>query len=89
MVEGRVATYHGKVVFGILVLVVIVLAALTGLIVGTSPDIHAISVFGVVLFRPTPLSMAVYGVVGAVVVLGTIFGIVSFLSRFDEDAVES
>lgn len=87
MVESRVGSYSGKAVFTLFILVVIVLAAFTGLIVGTSPSIRPITLYGVTLFRPTPLSMAAYGTVGAILVLGTIFGIVSLLSRFDDDAV--
>lgn len=87
MVESRVGAYSGKAVFTLFILVVIVLAAFTGLIVGTSPHVRQISLFGIAVFGPTPLGMAAYGVAGAVAVLGLVFGVVTLLSRFDDDAV--
>jgi len=80
-------TQSGKRVFGIIVLVGIAVGAGLGLIIGTSPKIEHISVLDIVLFHPTPTSMALYGATAATIGLTVILGIVLALSRFDQSAV--
>jgi hypothetical protein len=73
----------GKRVLGLVVIVAITVGAGLGLIIGTSPQIQHISFYDTVLFHPTPLSMALYGAIGATVLIGVILGITLVLSQFD------
>ena len=82
-----VRTKSGKLVFGLVILVGITVGAGLGLIIGTSSKIQHISVLDIVLFHPTPPSMALYGATAATIGLGVILGIVLVLSRFDESKV--
>ena len=79
-----VRTRSGKRVFGTVVLIGIIIGAGLGLIIGTSPKIRHISILDVVIFHPTPTSMALYGATAATVGLTAILGIVMVLSRFDQ-----
>lgn len=81
--DDTVHTRSGKRVFGIVILVGIAVGAGLGLIIGTSPDVQHISVLDIVLFHPTPMSMALYGAIAATIGLTVILGIVIALSRFD------
>lgn len=81
-----VHTRSGKRVFGAVVLIGIMVGAVLGLIIGTSPKIQHISVGDIVLFHPTPTSMALYGATAATVGLTVLLGIVIGLSRFDQSA---
>jgi hypothetical protein len=65
----------------------ILLGAGFGFMVGSSPKINHSSFFGVRLFHPTPISMTIYGIIGSVAFIGIIYGIISFLSRFDKASV--
>jgi hypothetical protein len=85
--DDMVRTKSGKLVFGLVILVGITVGAGLGLIIGTSSKIQHISVLDIVLFHPTPPSMALYGATAATIGLGVILGIVLFLSRFDESKV--
>ncbi|MDT3436843.1 MULTISPECIES: hypothetical protein [Halobacteriales] len=85
--DDTVRTYGGKHVFGIIILIGIAVGTGLGLIIGTSPKIQHISVFDVVIFHPTPASMALYGALAATIGLTMILGIVLALSRFDQSAV--
>ncbi|MFB6091512.1 MAG: hypothetical protein ABEK02_00710 [Haloquadratum sp.] len=76
----------GKRVLGVVIAIGVAVGAGMGLIVGTSPDVRAISLFDVVVFRPTPLGMAVYGAAAATAFFAFVFGIVAVLSRFDSAA---
>lgn len=82
-----VRTHGGKRIFGIIILVGIAVGTGLGLIIGTSPKVQHISVLDVVLFHPTPASMALYGALAATIGLTVILGIVLALSRFDQSAV--
>jgi hypothetical protein len=85
--DDMVRTKSGKLVFGLVILVGITVGAGLGLIIGTSSKIQHISVLDIVLFHPTPPSMALYGATAATIGLGVILGIVLVLSRFDESKV--
>lgn len=74
----------GKRVFGTVVLTGILVGATLGLIIGTSPQIRHISILNIVIFHPTPTSMALYGATAATTGLTVIVGIVLVLSRFDQ-----
>lgn len=86
-IGGTVRTHGGKRIFGILILVGIAVGTGLGLIIGTSQKIQHISVLDVVLFHPTPPSMALYGGIAATIGLTVILGIVIALSRFDQSTV--
>lgn len=81
-----VHTGGGKRVFGVVVLIGIMVGAVLGLIIGTSPKIQHIFIGDIVLFHPTPTSMALYGATAATVGLTMLLSIVIGLSRFDQSA---
>jgi hypothetical protein len=77
----------GKRVFGLVITIAIVVGAGLGLIVGTSTKIQHISFYDIVLFHPTPPSMALYGATAATILVSVILGITLILSRFDRAKV--
>lgn len=79
--------HRGKRVLGAVILVAIGVGAGLGFVIGTSAKIRPIAAFGVVLFRTTPLGMALYGAFASGGLLAVVFGIVEFLSRFDSERV--
>lgn len=85
--DDTVRTRSGKHVFGTVVLVGIFIGAGLGLLIGTSPKIQHVSFLDIVVFHPTPTSMALYGATAATVWLTSILAIVMVLSRFDQDTV--
>lgn len=80
-------TRDGRGVFGAIILIGIAVGGGLGLFVGVSYKSQHISMYDVVVFHPTPTSMAVYGAVAATVFFGVLLSIVVILSRFDQDAV--
>lgn len=73
-----------KTVFSIAILI----GAGFGFMVGASSKVTHTSFFGTRLFHPTPITMSIYGIIASALLVGLIYGIVTFLSRFDEHAVQ-
>lgn len=63
-------------------------AAAAGYVVAANNDVGTVNVFGAVMVPGSPAAMAVYGAVLSLVVIGTLFGLVTVVSRFDDDAIE-
>lgn len=63
-------------------------AAAAGYVVAANNEVGAVTVFGAVTLPGTPAAMAVYGAVLSILVVGTLFGLVTVAARFDENAVE-
>ena len=84
--DDTIRSRSGKRVFGIVIFTGVTVGAGFGFIVGTSPKVQHISVLDVVLFHPTPKSMALYGATAAALGLALLLGIVLVLSRFDQSA---
>lgn len=82
-----VRTQSGKQVLGLVIAIAVTVGVVLGWVVGTSPDVQHISIFGTVLFHPTPTSMALYGGTAATVGLTVVLGIVTLLSRFDDASI--
>ncbi|MFC6732283.1 MULTISPECIES: cox cluster protein [unclassified Haladaptatus] len=81
MAQTQGLTRGRRVVLTIYVIVVAI-AALTGLILGTfvSGDILAPKFLGIIPFPPTPLGLAAYGGLTLAVVLGVVLGLVIYVS---------
>ena len=83
----NVRTQSGKQVLGLVIAIAVTVGVVLGWVIGTSPDAQHISVFGTVLFHPTPTSMAFYGGTAAAIGLTVVFVIVTLLSRFDDASI--
>lgn len=82
-----VRTQSGKQVLGLVIATAVLVGVGSGWVIGTSPKVQHISIFQIVLFHPTPTSMAFYGGTAAAVGLTIVLGIVTVLSRFDDASV--
>lgn len=82
-----VNSLSGKRVLQIVFTISILVGAGYGFLVGASSKVTHTSFFGTRLFHPTPITMAIYGIVGSSLLIGVIYVIIKFLSRFDENAV--
>lgn len=82
--EGQPTTIDGKILFGIMFIVLVLIGTGFGFVVGTSTDIQHIKILNSTLFHPNPLGMALYGATTTTFGLLLISGIVKVLSRFDE-----
>ncbi|MFC7137126.1 DUF7520 family protein [Halobaculum litoreum] len=67
--------------------VVTLFAAAAGYVVAANNAVPAVTVFGAVTLPGSPAAMALYGAVLSLLVVGTLFGLVTVASRFDDDAV--
>lgn len=84
----RTPEISGRPIFAIVVVVVISLAGLIGMIVGTTGQQRgmAMDLAGVISFAMTPVSMAAFGVLVTAAVFVLLFGLVSVASRYDAAA---
>ncbi|WP_158057608.1 DUF7520 family protein [Halorussus halophilus] len=76
-------------IFAVVAVVVIALSGLMGAVVGTTGQERgrAMELLGVELFQFSPVSMALFGMVLTTCVLALLFGLVSFASKRDGEAV--
>lgn len=83
----RTPETSGRPIFAVVVVVVISLAGLIGMIVGTTGQQRGMSMdlAGVVSFPMTPVSMAAFGVLVTASVFALLFGLVSVASRYDAE----
>lgn len=71
-----------------LYLIVVAIAGVMGFVIGSvSPRGLDPAFLGVVDLPPTPLGMAAYGALTLAVLLGVILLAVTYVARYDEDAV--
>lgn len=82
-----VRSLSGQRVLQLMFAIGILVGAGFGFLVGASSKVTHTSFFGTRLFHPTPLTMSIYGIIGSALFIGVIYGIIKFLSRFDENAV--
>lgn len=78
----------GRRVLGLVALTAVVVAAVFGYLIGivAAGTMSHIRLGELTLFHPTPGGLALYGALATAVVLGTLFGLVQFVSQFDPDA---
>lgn len=67
--------------------VVTLFVAAASYVVAANNAVEAVTVFGLVSLPGSPPAMAAYGATLALLILGTLFGLVSVASRLDDDAV--
>ncbi|WP_049971253.1 DUF7520 family protein [Haladaptatus cibarius] len=67
--------------------VVVLLAGAIGFVVGTTGQSRgtAMAIFGVSLFEMTPFTMALFGMILTTCVLALVFGLVTYVSRYDTE----
>lgn len=71
-----------------LYVVIVAIAGVIGFVLGVvSPRGLDPEFLGVVQFPPTPLGMAAYGALTLAVLLGGLLLVVSWVSRYDEEAI--
>lgn len=76
----------GRGIFVVIAVTVVLLAGIIGFFVGSngSTVAPAIQVAGGFALPTTPVTMTLYGMGIAVLSLGGLFGLVTFVSRYDE-----
>ncbi|AUV81880.1 hypothetical protein C2R22_09645 [Salinigranum rubrum] len=81
----------GRRVFLVVAVTVVLIAGGIGFFVGANGASVAptITLFGGLVLPTTPVTMAVYGMLLAVVSLGVLFGLVTLASRFEDVDVDA
>lgn len=81
----------GRLIFLLVWFVAVVIAGGFGFIVGVigPKALRHIRVFGMTIFHPTPIGLALYGMIAVGFILTALYTAVEIASRFDEHAPNS